>query len=89
MDIDRPNAGLSKTTFYLRSVGSKYTTWLPNGFDCIWFPWAELNQRKYGPNMCHGEDRCETGLYGIDFEYTYKWWRGNLYTFHYSAAVQP
>ncbi len=23
------------------------------------------------------------------FEYTYKWWRGNLYTFHYSAAVQP
>ncbi len=26
---------------------------------------------------------------GVVFEYTYKWWRGNLYTFHYSVAVQP
>ncbi len=22
-------------------------------------------------------------------EYIYEWWRGNLYTFHYSVAVQP
>ncbi len=35
-------------------------------FDYIWFPRTELNQRKYGPNMCHVEDRCETGLYGSE-----------------------
>ncbi len=35
-----------------------------NFFDYIWFPWTEINQRKYGPNMCHGEGRCEIGLYG-------------------------
>ncbi len=33
-------------------------------FDYIWFPWTELNQQKCGPKMCHGEGRCETGLYG-------------------------
>ncbi len=29
-------------------------------------PWTGLNQQKYGPNMCGGEGRCETGLYGAE-----------------------
>ncbi len=33
-------------------------------------------------SMVYGEDLVKT------FEYTYKWWRCHLYTFHYSAAVQ-
>ncbi len=37
-------------------------------FDYMRFPWTELSQWKYGPNICLGEDRCETGLNRAEVE---------------------
>ncbi len=41
-----------------------YMSFLGYYFDYIWSPWTELSQWKYGPIICRGQGRCETGLLG-------------------------
>ncbi len=68
------NIGIEKTS--LKTCFKQFKTFKMSNennkgvftFDCILFSWIELNQWKYGPNICRGDGRCETGLYRVKIE---------------------
>ncbi len=61
------------------------TVWAWAGLKHLW----HCGTRSALAEPVSGDYGSSAGIEQETFEYIYEWWRGNSYTFHYSATVQP